>query len=320
MCIDGPTEPRETLMEDTPAIDALSRRSLLRAATVVGVAGLATSVQADPSHATGFGEVEHPGYANSLQTPQKPGLTYRTFSGYDYLPANSTQKWDTTGGTFAFVDGSSGYARLLAQLPVGARIKEIETYGFNGSGTVSSELWVSTINTGALVGANSASTAAAGQFTLTHSADFLVTATEKATVFALLPNTSAKIFGCRVGFIAPPSFVPYGLPASRVYDTRSVGLTKLAPNEVRTVSLVLPPGISAAVLTVTLSNTEGNGGYVSVFNADTTWPGTSSVNWSAPNQDIANTVVTPVSADGKVKILGGANKTNVIIDVVGHIV
>ncbi len=145
----------------------------------------------------------------------------------------------------------------------------------------------------------------------------------KSTPFAYIDATAAptaQIYGIRIGYTSPNGFVP--LPSGvlpRVYDTRLPGGSKLNPNEERTITLPVPAAIGAAVLTVTLSNTESGGGYVAVFPAGITWPGNSSVNFSGPNQDVANTVVTAVSADSKITIRGGANKTDVIIDVTGWI-
>ena len=240
---------------------------------------------------------------------------------YDFDSLSSSQAYTANGGSFHFLAGSYGYARLAMQLPAGAIIREVEIYGTNSVGQVISDLWVVNSTTGVISNPHSVNTSAAGPFTLTYATNLTVTATTVPKVFVNLPNENALISGCRVGYTIPSGFVPYANPNRRVYDTRTGGLTKLAANEERIISLGLPPGVGAAVLTLTLSGTEGGGGYVAVFNADTaTWPGNSSVNWSAPGQDIANTVVTPVSADGKIKIRGGANKTNVIIDVTGHIV
>jgi hypothetical protein len=49
-------------------------------------------------------------------------------------------------------------------------------------------------------------------------------------------------------------------------------------------------------------------------------PSTSSINWSSPDQILS--VSTPVAVDGqgRVKITGGVNATQVVIDVVGYII
>lgn len=126
----------------------------------------------------------------------------------------------------------------------------------------------------------------------------------------------SSVFGCSIGYLPPTQgFIPFtGTP--RVLDTRST--TKLAPNEEREVDLGIP-GARTAVLNVTVTRTEG-AGYVAVFRADVAWPGNSSINWSGPNENIANGVITQVDAAGKIKIRGGDGTTDVIIDRIGYLI
>ena len=125
-----------------------------------------------------------------------------------------------------------------------------------------------------------------------------------------------SVFGCTVGYLPPTQgFVPYtGTP--RVLDTRST--TKLAPNEERVIDLGIP-GARTAVLNLTVTRTVG-AGYVAVFRADIPWPGNSSINWSGPNENIANGVITQVDPTGKIKIRGGDGTTDVIIDRIGYMI
>ncbi len=125
-----------------------------------------------------------------------------------------------------------------------------------------------------------------------------------------------SVFGCSVGYLPPTQgFVPFtGTP--RVLDTR--GGAKLGPGEERVVDLGIP-GARTAVINLTITETVG-AGYVAVFRADIPWPGNSSINWSASNQNIANGVITPVDATGKIKIRGGDGSTHVIIDRIGSMI
>ncbi len=300
--------------------EGVSRRRLIGGMTALaGVTSAAMLLSPGTAHAD-IGQGDTSGLPNAVPTGTQPGLRYGVLTGYEFHPLDSTQAYTSGDGAFRFTGASSGWARLQMQLPVGAVIREVEVYGNNLAGTARAQLWKTDSNNFGATLITEATTAAAGAFTLTFTTNTPVALNSKPTVFVNLP-TGTAVYGCRIGYTVPSPFVPFAGANPRVYDTRAGGLTKLAANEERIISLGLPPGIGAAVLTLTLSATEGGGGYVAVFNADTaTWPGNSSVNWSAPGQDIANTVVTPVSADGKIKIRGGANKTNVIIDVTGHIV
>jgi hypothetical protein len=47
-------------------------------------------------------------------------------------------------------------------------------------------------------------------------------------------------------------------------------------------------------------------------------PPTTSINWGAPDQILSVSTPVAVDAQGRVKITGGVNATNVVIDVVGY--
>lgn len=127
------------------------------------------------------------------------------------------------------------------------------------------------------------------------------------------------IYGVTVGYEAPGRvFVPFSGPTPRVYDSRTIAAGKLAPNEERVVSLGFA-GARHAVFNLTVDGTE-SAGFVAVFAANVTYAGTSSINWSATNQSIANSVITNLDSSGQIKIRGGANKTHVIIDMVGYLI
>ena len=52
---------------------------------------------------------------------------------------------------------------------------------------------------------------------------------------------------------------------------------------------------------------------------DGAWPGNSSINWFATDQDLANTVITATDSTGRAKFRGGVNATHVVIDVQGFL-
>ena len=97
-------------------------------------------------------------------------------------------------------------------------------------------------------------------------------------------------------------------PQPRKLDTRRPGpLTgKIAAGQTKVAVASRPrspAGAKAAVVNLTVAETEGNGGYLALFPADTAWPGTSSVNWSAAGQSIANSQTVAVSPAGAINIL-----------------
>jgi hypothetical protein len=57
-----------------------------------------------------------------------------------------------------------------------------------------------------------------------------------------------------------------------------------------------------------------------MYNADNaTVPATSSINWSAANQNIAVTAQVSVNAAGQIKVRDGANATHFVVDVIGYL-
>jgi CHRD domain len=115
----------------------------------------------------------------------------------------------------------------------------------------------------------------------------------------------------------------------RAYDSR-VGTGPLKANETRTISLqtgkalgattaelAVPPGATGAIVNITVTETV-NGGYVKLYSAAIGEPATSTINWSQSNENLAVNTSVAVDGSGKVKITGGVNDTQVVIDVVGY--
>ncbi|OEJ32638.1 hypothetical protein [Streptomyces subrutilus] len=79
----------------------------------------------------------------------------------------------------------------------------------------------------------------------------------------------------------------------------------------------VPAGVSAVALNVTVTNPRETG-HLTVFPSGQSAPSTSSVNFTA-GQTVANSVIVPVGADGKISVRNGAwAGTDVIVDVVGY--
>ena len=107
---------------------------------------------------------------------------------------------------------------------------------------------------------------------------------------------------------------------ARAYDSRTAGVSgRLVVGTPRVVDLSASvlAGSRAALVTVTVTQTEGGGHVTAYSNALTVVPATSTVNWTAPNSDVAATTTVAVS-EGKIKLLAGQNSTHVIVDVIGY--
>ena len=111
------------------------------------------------------------------------------------------------------------------------------------------------------------------------------------------------------------AYVP--IVPQRFYDSRISG-NRLAADQERVVDLpaTLPEGVRAVHVNVTVCNTVG-AGYLAIFPTDTLWPGTSTVNWFADNQFVANAIT--VKTDGKhLTLRAGTNATNIVLDLYGY--
>lgn len=125
----------------------------------------------------------------------------------------------------------------------------------------------------------------------------------------------------------------------RVYDSRNTSPApgKLALGQNRVVSVadarnettglvttanVVPAGATAVVANLTITETEGDlGGFLSVVPGDATALSGSSINWSGPNQNIANGLTAKISADRKVNVFCGGvatSKTHFVLDISGY--
>jgi hypothetical protein len=144
---------------------------------------------------------------------------------------------------------------------------------------------------------------------------------EANTTMAVRYYTSAgaTVFGVTVGYVPPTqSFIPFTGGPPRIVDTR-LGAGKLLPSEERIIALGMA-GARSAVINLTVTGTEGDGGYVAVFAGDIAWPNNSSINWTGAGQNIANGVITAMDPFGQIRIRGGSAKTHVIIDRIGWLI
>ena len=117
----------------------------------------------------------------------------------------------------------------------------------------------------------------------------------------------------------------------RAYDSRFAPATAIAGSTTRTISLAtandlagatlvaVPPGATGAIVTLTVTQTSADGGFLKLYSAASSEPPTSSINWASPGQSIAVTTQVAVDPSGQVKVTAGPTSTHFIIDVVGYL-
>ena len=136
------------------------------------------------------------------------------------------------------------------------------------------------------------------------------------------PDTQFGLFGARVAWSNGLTLTTLAKPIRKL-DTRQPGpLTgKIVPGQVKTVRLgpELIAGAKAALLNVTVTATESFG-FLTLYDASQPPPATSTINWGASGETIANGATTGVTG-GSLAVLGGgvaASKAHVIVDLVGY--
>jgi hypothetical protein len=128
------------------------------------------------------------------------------------------------------------------------------------------------------------------------------------------PGTWIKLSG---------TFIPLN-PSIRAYDSRvsSGGPGPLAAGTTRTISLNVsggvPKGASAALLNLTVVDTQGSGGYLTLYAANASNPGTSNINWSSPGTILANNATVAVDPNAAIIVYAGNQATDFIIDILGY--
>jgi hypothetical protein len=111
----------------------------------------------------------------------------------------------------------------------------------------------------------------------------------------------------------------------RVFDSRTT--LKLAAAEERVVPVttsitgaadVVPAGATAVACTVTVTQTEQQGGFVSIRPDGTADNGTSSINWWGPGQTLATTVISGLGGDRRLLAKTGPAATHLLVDITGY--
>jgi hypothetical protein len=301
----------------------ISRRTILAGlGAAAGVGALATGFEATANAAPrGSGTVVR-GITTSALPAVTPGLGYVLLDGLAFLPDNPMVHPRTSNTGSGYTTTAAFRLDAALVVPLGSQLKEISVAYSAPAPASSPALLIFRQPLGDVL--QSVATVnlpeSAAQSVVTAQLNEAVdgSSTYNLQFFVGFTNPTAFIYAVRVGYLPPAqAFVPIS-PSKRVLDTRLTG-GKLNPNEERIIPLDGVPSFArGAVINLTVTETEG-AGYVAVFPAGTTWPGNSSVNWSGPDENVANAVLTATDANGRITIRGGVNRTQVVIDAVGYL-
>jgi hypothetical protein len=303
----------------------LSRRQVLAGIGAAGAAGLLATGLADTAHASPARPSALPSAAPQAITPIA-GLSYLQYDASGFFSYNEGGRDLSVGyGARSLVDPKYLRAPLVG-IPVGSVLKQLNVI-YRGtpivwiddrSDLLAPDYWAALFTT----------TSTPLSLTPTSYSYAIVIPIQHGHTYQLrvyaepnngITGVDSSIMGITVGYIPQPSgFMPYTGTTPRILDTRTGGGKVLAGDAgARTIDLGVV-GAKAAVINLTAAETEAYG-YFSVFPNNVTWPGNSSLNWTAANVTIANTVIAPLSPDGKIKLRAGESASHAIVDVQGFL-
>jgi hypothetical protein len=311
-------------------MSTVSRRQILSgigAATAAGAVAMAMPATAGASPVSGSdpdggfgtsGDSLDAQLSAAVVPPLVEGLAYQFIdpTAFDVLDNSGTNGRVLNGLTGVTVAVPPGALFGPIDVPLGAVITDVMISYIAPATTLPVTIFKKAFDNQYNIVATTNLPSGAGRLTGSLAMSETVDGTASYMVFATV-DAGEWIGGVRVGYIPPPQAFVAISPVHRVLDTRLAG-GKLAANEERTVPLGVPAFAKAAVLNLTVTETE-QAGFVAVFPANVPWPGNSSINWSETGQNLANGVITATDPTGNVKIRGGVAPTHVVMDVQGYL-
>lgn len=304
----------------------VSRRNLLAGlgAVAAGAGALALPTNASAGAPPVTAVYQHPEVLDAAL----PGLTYLPIDGFDFHPnTNYSAAVRYANDNDGVGNATGGELSVSLPLPVGSVIRQINI-GYRGSPILNifqrqldkplggTRPTIAQTNTLALNNAGGY-----GNQTVNLAAPVTIVANSTYSLrFYVSPGSS--IFGVTIGYTPPASsFVPFTGANPRLYDSRPPSADgKLTPGEDRVVSLGAV-GARTAIFNLTVTGTEGAGGYIGAYSAALpAWPGNSSINWFGTGQNLANGVICAVDGSGRIKLHGGDARTHVIVDIIGYFI
>jgi hypothetical protein len=141
-----------------------------------------------------------------------------------------------------------------------------------------------------------------------------------AATAALFAGGAASTLSTGTAAAQTTSSVYLPIGPIRVYDSRSPStLGRIYQGSVRTILSDAGTDVFAECFNLTVTATSGSG-YLAIFPGDSTYQGTSSINWSGPNQTIANNAYTRIASNNQsINVFCGSGNTHFVIDLVAEL-
>jgi hypothetical protein len=318
------------------ASQPFSRRKLLKLGAVAGVsagtAALGLPLSAAAATQQGVSATSAPGPSRLIPNVPIPQNSVSNVIGLADLQAQDGILTYAGGGAYCSGSGpGSGNPFVLApvNVPPGATLIALTPFGTSTAGQTW-DVFAHNTTTGSLTvvpGYAGSSPAGAAQFVNLSGSYTPVIYTR--LLLQCLPSNDASNFVIGAGYWyipANPGF--HAIPPARVYDSRLSG-GRINGGTTRAISValatgggtVVPPTASAILYNLTITDTLG-AGFLALFPFGTTWPGNSSINWSANGQTVANAGNVTLGGDRQVNVFAaagtGGGSTQFLLDVTGY--
>ncbi len=282
------------------------------------------------------------------KAPTAPGVSYISLAGVSLFLADDVPgKHSSTGEMTSY---TTNFASAPIFLPHRARVTELVTYFTHPN---SGSTLIRLIYHRSHVGSPSGFHTMVAQDTIAKpnlpGVQTFVTPIAPGTTGATVDTTDGayfivvnphsdplhKLWGLRIGYVAPGAGVYYPIDPIRVFDSRLPAYPasgRFLPNSSRIIAVkdahdaaggitvinAVPVGATAVTCNLTVTATAGSN-YLSLTPGDATGYTASAINWSASGLSIANGLTSKIDTNRTVKVWCGSQSgsTDAIIDVNG---
>ncbi|MGH9133672.1 MAG: hypothetical protein ACRDZZ_07030 [Ilumatobacteraceae bacterium] len=344
-------------MSDRHELVRVSRRAALGAVAAAGAAlGGAANALAAPGPVDPGGPIDDPYFVADgfdvveiAPAPTTPGTRYVSLAGIDFKPTVHVEGYDSDFGEL-FTENTAGFTAPVP-LPHGARITEMVAYATRPTSpstvvrlvchrssvaSASSFVVVAQLSTGSLA---ASPLVQMHKVTVPSGANGAVVDEDAAAYFVLVNppgDLSHLLWGVRIGYVTADAGRFFPIDPIRAYDSRAAlpqpGL--LGPNSNRAILTkdsrangsgavvaadVVPAGASAIACNLTITGTTGPN-FIALTPGDAASFTASAINWTGPDQSVANGLIAKLDANRFVKVWCGdqTGATHVILDVNGY--
>lgn len=310
----------------------VSRRGLLKLGAVAGLAagGAALGIPVSANAATGQGTgISSPAAPANPQLPLVPVVNNAVSNmvGLPDLQAQDGVLTYVSASAYCFGSGpGAGNPFILAPInvPPGATLVAVTPFGTSTAGQ-SWRVRAQNLQTGSFPTiASGVSPMGVDQF-VNLSMSYTVPLYTRVWLECTPCNDANNVVIGAGYFYIPSTPGFHAIAPLRVYDSRLTGGPMIG-GQTRAISVAMttlgaaavPPAASAILYNLTVTDTTSGAGFLALFPFGTSYPGNSSINWTAAGQTLANGGAVSLGGDRQVNVFDAGGGTQFILDVTGY--